>query len=151
MDINAAFPTKYVSAADITGKEPIVTIARIVMEEIEEGKQKPVLYFANAQKGLVLNKTNSMNISTIYGPETDQWIGQSIQLFTTWVDFNGRSVEAVRVKPQTPQAGQTFADPALQAPPPDAVQAPSGPPPASSNGPHPAIELTSCRVTGSND
>lgn len=154
MDINQSFPTKYLKASDITGTEPVLCIARVVLEEMEDGKEKPVVYFTNADKGLVLNKTNSMNIATIYGPETNNWANRTIQLYTTWVDYQGRSVEAVRVKPQVPQATQappaqqaavqqppqtTYPDPAMQGPPP--VQAPAAPPPAAPNGPQSEDEI----------
>jgi len=104
-NVNNMFPSKWLRASDLQGKEPTVTIERMTMEDVEQGKDaQPVLHFAGKDKGLVLNKTNAMNVATIYGPETDAWIGKNIQLFTTFVDFQGRSVEAIRVKPVQPSS-----------------------------------------------
>lgn len=102
-NVNSMFPSKWLRASDLQGTEIVVTIRSLTMEEVEQGKEaQPVLHFEGKDKGMVLNKTNAMNISTIYGPETDGWIGKPIQLYTTFVDFQGRSVEAIRVKPVQP-------------------------------------------------
>lgn len=97
MNVNEAFPSNWLKAADLNGATPTVTISEVKMEDIGEDR-KPVLYFAGKEKGIVLNKTNATNIADAYGPETDDWVGQKVTLFTTWVDFNGRSVEAIRVR-----------------------------------------------------
>ncbi|KKM19362.1 hypothetical protein LCGC14_1656440 [marine sediment metagenome] len=111
-NVNNMFPSKWLRASDLQGKEPTVTIERMTMEDVEQGKDaQPVLHFAGKDKGLVLNKTNAMNVATIYGPETDAWIGKNIQLFTTFVDFQGRSVEAIRVKPVQPSSAPAPAAP----------------------------------------
>lgn len=98
MRVSQAFPSNYLRASDLQGKEPTVTIARVEMEDIGDDR-KPVVYFAGKEKGVVLNKTNANNISMLYGDDTDNWIGKPIGLYATYVDFQGRSVEAIRVKP----------------------------------------------------
>lgn len=98
MNINSAFPSKFLKASDLGGAEPIVTIDRVTEEEVGEDK-KPVVYFQGKEKGVVLNKTNAMNIAEAYGPETTNWRDQKVVLFTTWVDFQGKSVEAIRIRP----------------------------------------------------
>src|SRR5688572_30421834 len=99
MNVMEAFPSKYLKAEDLQGKESTVQIDRIAMEEVGKTKDmRPILYFRGKQKGIVLNKTNSKNISKAYGAETDAWIGQAVVLYTAWVDFNGESVEAIRVR-----------------------------------------------------
>lgn len=97
MDINGAFPSTYLKAADLQKREVTVAIDRVAMEDIG-GDHKPVLYFQGKEKGLVLNKTNSMNIAAAYGPETDMWTGHKVTLYPAWVDFQGRSVEAIRCR-----------------------------------------------------
>lgn len=103
MDINAAFPSKYLKAADLQGREFNLTINQIVMEDLGDGEIKPVVYFGGAQKGLVLNRTNADAITILHGPETDAWQGRQITLTTAWVAFQGRNVQAIRVK--LPQGG----------------------------------------------
>jgi hypothetical protein len=97
MRISAAFPSTYLKAADLQGRTVPVAIDRVELEEIG-GEHKPILYFQGKDKGLVLNKTNANNIAAVYGDDTDDWIGGGIQLFPTMVDFQGRSVEAIRVR-----------------------------------------------------
>ncbi len=107
-NVNSMFPSKWLRASDLQGGEPILNIERMAMEEVEQGKdQQPVLYFMGKDKGLVLNKTNAMNVSVLHGPETDAWVGKQIQLFTTYVDYQGRSVLAIRIKPAQPSAPAT--------------------------------------------
>lgn len=99
MKASDAFPSKFISAADLQGKEAVVKITHVATDEIG-GKQKFVCFFAGKQKGLVLNKTNWNTIVKITGAEdSDDWTGQQICLYETYVDFQGESVPAVRVKP----------------------------------------------------
>ena len=124
MRISEAFPSNYLKAADLRGENVTVTIERVAMEEISGGEHKPVVYFEGKERGLVLNKTNGTNISLIYGDDTDGWTGKAVVLFPTWVDFQGRSVEAIRVRgPQPKDGGQPAPapDPAQQGPVEDGV------------------------------
>jgi hypothetical protein len=119
MNINDTFSGSLLKAADLNGAQPTVTIASIKMEKLGEDT-KPVLYFAGKEKGVALNKTNATNISAAYGPETDHWIGKRVILFSAWVDFQGKSVEAIRIRPapaqqfQQPQSYQPPAPPPQQ-------------------------------------
>jgi hypothetical protein len=100
MNVMDAFPSKYLKASDLQGREITVKISHIMMEEIGQDKQtKPALYFMGKEKGIILNKTNATNIATAYGADTDEWAGKSVVLFTAWVDMQGKSVEAIRVRP----------------------------------------------------
>lgn len=98
MRIDSAFPSQYLKAADLQGRAVPVTIDRVEMEDIG-GDHKPILYFVGKQKGMVLNKTNSNNIALLYGPETEDWNGKPIELFEAMVDFQGKTVPAIRVRP----------------------------------------------------
>lgn len=122
--INEAFPSKYLSAADLQGRPVRVTINEVVMEVVGQGAQasnKPILYFAGKQKGLVLNKTNARTIASQCGDEMNDWVGTEIELFSIWTEFNKQQVEAVRVRFPT-RAG---AAPVRQHPA-TAAQAPAG-------------------------
>ena len=98
MDVNQAFPSNFLKAADLQNREIPVTIDRVDMETIGQD-HKPVLYFQGKQKGIVLNKTNAMNIAAAYGSDTDGWTGEQVVLFSVWTDFQGKSVQAIRVRP----------------------------------------------------
>lgn len=103
MNINDAFPSNYLKASDLGEAQPVVTIERVEMEPVGRTKEmKPVVYFAGKQKGMVLNKTNSKKIAEIASsPDTDDWAGVAVKLYATEVDFQGETVEAIRIKSAT--------------------------------------------------
>ena len=99
MKISTAFPSKYLRAADLDGRQVAVEIASIEMEDVATGEEpKPVLYFVGKSKGVVMNKTNANTIAAAYGDDTDAWMGQPITLFSAHVQFQSRMVEAIRIK-----------------------------------------------------
>ena len=105
MNIDSAFPSTYVKASDLGGKPARVVIRSVAMETVGS-EQKPIMYFEKREKGMVLNRTNANTISMVYGTNTDDWVGGEVELFTAMVDFQGRSVEAIRVRipPRKPAA-----------------------------------------------
>ena len=106
MDINVAFPSKWLKAADLQGKRVTVVIDRVDMEDVgDKDEDKPVVYFQGKTKGLVLNRTNASTIAEICdnSSETDDWIGVSISLYSEKVDFKGRRVDAIRIDNGTKQ------------------------------------------------
>jgi len=97
MNINTAFPSDYVKAADIGTKRVAAVIESVSVEKVGEDK-KPVVWFANKEKGLVLNKTNANIIAEIAGTdETDDWADIKIVMYVAKVDYQGRRVDAIRV------------------------------------------------------
>jgi arabinogalactan endo-1,4-beta-galactosidase len=103
MNINEQFPSKYLKASDLKGRNQHVTMANLASEDIGKGEMKLILYFQGKQKGMVLNKTNANNIAAIYGPETEDWVGQPIVIFEAMVDFQGKTVPALRVRAPQPK------------------------------------------------
>lgn len=97
MRMSEAFPSNYIRAIDLKGRDVTVTISRVVMEDIG-GDTKPVLYFQGTSKGMVLNKTNANNIASMYGDESDAWSGRQITVFPSQTDFQGKSVPCIRVR-----------------------------------------------------
>ena len=69
MRISAAFPSKYLKAADLQGKQVTVVMSHVTMETIGDD-ERPVLYFKGKDKGLVLNKTNANTIADAFGDDT---------------------------------------------------------------------------------
>lgn len=104
MKISAAFPSKYLKAADLQDRPVNVLIDRVEIEDVADGERKPVLYFHGKAKGLVLNKTNARVIAAAHGDDTDAWEGQPLALFPAMVDFRGDTVEAIRVRLPKPKA-----------------------------------------------
>lgn len=97
MRVSDAFPSNYLKASDLQGRAVTVKMDKATMETLGND-EKLVLYFIGKEKGMVLNKTNANNIAFIYGDDTDLWHGQEIQLFEAMVDFQGKTVPAIRVR-----------------------------------------------------
>ncbi len=119
-NVHDAFPSKYLRASDLGGVSPVVTIDHIDMEAVGRTKEvKLVCYFTGKNKGLVLNKTNATKIAEIAGsPETDDWPTCRIQLYATEVEFQGETVETIRVKaPTVPNRKSATTKPQLPPPP----------------------------------
>ena len=98
MRIDAAYPSKYLKHADLQDRPVRVTIERFEIEEIGDGDRKPCLYFAKHDRGLVLNRTNADSIAAVFGDETDEWIGQVIELYPDKTRFAGKMVDCIRVR-----------------------------------------------------
>lgn len=97
VNVNTAFPSNYLKAADLQGRDVKCIIDRVQMEDIGSD-HKPVVYFQGKEKGLVLNKTNAFTISDVYGAETEEWYGKAVILFATKTDFQGKRVDAIRLR-----------------------------------------------------
>ena len=64
MKVNEAFPSKFLKADDLQDRTVKLTIDRVEMDEVGDGR-KPIAYFKDAKKGLVLNVTNARAIATL--------------------------------------------------------------------------------------
>lgn len=100
MNINSAFPSKYLKAADLNGNAVKLTIREVRMENVGRTQDhKPVVYFMGKDKGLVLNRVNSNKIAEIAGSfDTEDWGGTVIAIYPTETEFAGETVECIRVK-----------------------------------------------------
>jgi hypothetical protein len=114
-NLNDIYPSAFFKAADLNGATVVKEIADVTLEEIGTDR-KLVLHFKDEDKGLVLNKTNSNNIAIVYGMDTDGWIGGIVQLYPTMVDFQGRSMEAIRLKATPRPSGKRQGPPPGHAP-----------------------------------
>lgn len=102
MKVSEAFPSKFMAAADLDGNNLRLVMKNVEIEKIGDDT-KPVLYFRGQTKGLALNKTNSKTIADAYGDEMDDWTGSEIILFPVMTDYQGKSVEAIRVRAPQPK------------------------------------------------
>lgn len=110
MQISTAFPSEFLRAADLQGRQVRATIDRVEIREVgSDGDHKPVLFFSGKDKGLVLNKTNATAIGDAYGDDTDDWTGQPLVLFDAMVSYQGKNVKAIRVRVPTPAELKTAA------------------------------------------
>jgi hypothetical protein len=118
MELSTVFGGDTLKAADLQGHEPTVTIATIEMKKFDNGN-KLVITFEGKKKALVCNKTNANRIAHAYGTNTDNWIGKDLTLFTDLVDFQGKAVEAIRVRAKKVVHQQPQTAPQRMAPVPD--------------------------------
>lgn len=113
MNLDDAFPSKYIKASDLPEDgTTTVTIEKIEMQEVGKEKQnKPVITFEELDKAFVCNKTNANSIAKVTGSRNmDEWIGKQIRLFRAEVEFQGEMVESIRVSIK-PTKGGTPAPP----------------------------------------
>lgn len=103
--ITDLYPSRYLKAEEFEeGEERILTIKDVQVEDFQgSGKteKKPILYFRE-DKPLVLNKTNGSIIAKLYGPQTDDWFGKQVTVFTMEVQSFDDIVRAIRIRPKIP-------------------------------------------------
>ncbi len=105
MDIDKAFPSKYLKASDFNDDDTPFTIKSVALEQVSQDDELPipVVYFDGVAKGLVCKITNKNIIKELYGKETDNWIGKKIALYINHdVMFKGKPVSAIRVRSRAP-------------------------------------------------
>lgn len=88
----------FLKAEDIGSNFWTATISAIDMKNFDDGSRKLMVSFQELEKNLVLNKTNADTISDLYGRNTDGWMGHQVMLFTMPVDYQGKKVQAIRVR-----------------------------------------------------
>lgn len=119
MDARLLFPNKFISAADLRGKDVSLTISKVVLDELrtdQGSEKKPVIFFQEMEarhhagkspnnKRLVMNKTNMKIIGkALKSYETKEWEGQRITLYPTQCLAFGQTVDCVRVREKAPPA-----------------------------------------------
>lgn len=134
MNINEVYSGNYLKAEHIPqGKAVRVTIATVSVEEFDSNdkvERKIVLGFQGKDKKFVVNKTNAAIIAENIGStNSDDWIGQSIQLVNRKVEYAGKLVPAIRVL----------------------IEEKASPAPAPVQAPQPAISMQSQTATESDD
>lgn len=111
MDYGVGFLGQFITAAELVGKSPTLTIARVVLEQVESmkvnddqgaGKMKDriVVYFAESKsnRGWLLNRTNAECLKELWGRETDAWVGKKVTLHTQQVRVGPKVEPGIRVK-----------------------------------------------------
>lgn len=117
------YPSKYLKADDVDeqGGDVPATIKGVRLEEMQDNEgakeDKPVLYFNNVPKGMVLNKTNADRISAAYGDESDSWRGKPVVLYTEEVKAFGKTTNAIRLRVAKPKVVAATASAEQEAPP----------------------------------
>lgn len=95
----------FLKADDIGQNFWTATVATVEMKEFDNGERKLAVTFQELDKSLLLNMTNARTVSDLYGGDTDHWVGRQLMLFTAPVDYQGKKVQAIRVRGPAPQQG----------------------------------------------
>jgi len=122
MKTSDMFPRKYATGADFGGKAVTLTIERMQPEQMRPGPNAPtttkyVLYFKEAQKGVILNRTLSDQIETITGSDdTDDWPGCRVTLYPVPMQVAGTPRIAIRAREPAANNGHGAPPETLQDP-----------------------------------
>lgn len=108
MHVNDLCPPQHLEAADLCGKDVIVTIKSFSHHEVGAKKEvKGVVFFEEFKRSMVLNRTNAGRIAKLYGVDTDKWIGKKITLYESEASLAGNTVPCIRVREKAPEADKT--------------------------------------------
>lgn len=105
--IKELFPSRWLGASDLQGQDYTLVVRRVTIEELKQGSKtdataKPVVWFNDVQKGMVLNKTNAVVIARLYGDDTDGWAGKPVTLYPARERAFGQDWDVIRVRPSKP-------------------------------------------------
>ena len=102
--------SRFLKAADLQ-KEKKFRVSKVTVEVLGQGndkERKPVVWFTNDERGLVLNKTNRHTLKDAFGDNMEAWVGKIIIVFPTMTDIRGKPTPALRVRiPPPKQATMT--------------------------------------------
>jgi hypothetical protein len=99
---------EHLGAWDLGGKDRVVEIVSVKPGTIGRGKdksKKPILTVKTgkgAVRTMACNITNAKTIKTLFGSDTDAWVGKRIALYPTTATFGSEVHDAIRIRPQAP-------------------------------------------------
>lgn len=123
-NINDVFPSKFLKAHELQGREPLVTVDRVEFEQVGQKREVvPILYFVGKDKGIKVNKTIANKLIEISGSAiTEEWHGVKVRLYATEATYGGDTYDVVRIKAAT--NGKPAMSRMTAAPPPKPVPEP---------------------------
>lgn len=100
MDMNEFLGGQWLSKTDVDARGEDLTIAAVTKETVgQELETKPCLSFRGNTKPMTLNKTNVRILIALFGPDSRDWVGRTINVYNdVTVVFNG-SVGGLRIRP----------------------------------------------------
>ncbi len=117
LHVDLMFPSKYLKAADLEGKDVTVTIAAVKKDTLKMKDQTEkvgyIVSFEGTKTGkmFVLNKTNANVIAAVLGEKRARlWAGKRITLYPTTCMSFGKRVDCIRVR-ETVNAGPNLSPP----------------------------------------
>jgi len=127
VNVNEAFPSNWLAAHDLNGRDITLIINKSSVENLGQPPQvdrKLCIWFNGTEKGMTLNVINRNTIIDMYGPETNNWHGESITVYPTTTEWQGKMVPCVRIRTERPVPGNKGIGDASATPPPVPVNPP---------------------------
>ena len=101
-----AFPSRYLKSSDVKERPIVATISHVAKEKVGKGQdaeEKYLLHFEGNTKPMVLNRTNWDALEDAFG-DSDDWLGHKIKIRTARTQFQGKSVDGIRLDPIKPKS-----------------------------------------------
>lgn len=97
------YPDTYFTGTAMEGEdEQVLTIDAVVLTKLQnpntgETEQKPVVFFKEDDRGLVLGSKSKFNTmaEVLDLEDSDDWPGQKVRIFPTRAQFQGKPVPSV--------------------------------------------------------
>lgn len=105
----------YLGAYSLVGKKEMTLTIKEIKQELVTGSAGRketciVAYFTDAEKPMILNRTNCKTISKIYDtPIVEKWQGKKITIYASTTSLAGETVECLRIRPTAPVAPKKIA------------------------------------------
>jgi len=98
VDVDAVYgPSKYLKAADLPPRPVTYTIERAEVRTFDSGP-KVVVFFRETDKPFILNKINANIVKSLYGRDTDAWVGKQLTLAKRLIQTSdNQQVMSIRV------------------------------------------------------
>ena len=105
----------YLGAWDVPdGEDLVLTVDHAARDDVknERGSEKKLtLHFVEDFKPMILNATNSKNISQAYGStKVEDWAGRRIAIHTEKVTAFGGTTDALRIRPYPPKVKEVYCE-----------------------------------------
>src|SRR3990172_4752880 len=109
LDYDQLFPGRFLKAGLFVGKDVLLTIAKVRLEDLPEEKggsrARGILGFQETKLELVLNRTNGECLKAMFGRDTGEWVGKRVTFYPAKIDSEFADI-AIRVRgsPDIPAA-----------------------------------------------
>lgn len=105
----------YLGAWDVPDSDDLVlTIDHVARDDVknERGSEKKLtLHFVESYKPMILNATNSKNISAAHGStKVEDWAGKRVAIYTEKVTAFGGTTDALRIRPYPPKVTEVYCE-----------------------------------------
>lgn len=105
------YPSNYFKADDVIDNPLFLTVADIHPEKMQDGNSKPVVFFKEDNRGLVLNKTNkNFLVLLTHSKNPADAAVQRVMLMAVESEFQGKPCMALRLR-RPPAIGETAEQP----------------------------------------